>query len=244
MTTLDFEGVCASICERIHARQPGFIATPNVNHVCVCERDPAFRDLYRQAFLSLPDGVAVMLAARILGRPLRQKLSGSDMVPALCEFAAREGFGVFFMGGVPGTAARSAEIMAAKYPTLRVGGHLCPEFGFEKDPAELARINAEIRASGAEIVFVGLGSPKQERWMSANAEAAGAFIYMGVGGTFDFISGRVRRAPHLLQQIGFEWLWRVAMEPRRLWRRYFVEDLLFFRILWREYRAQRHAARG
>lgn len=244
MTTRDFDGVCDRIRERILARQTGFVVTPNVNHVCICERDPDFRSVYRQAFLSLPDGVAVMLGARLLGRPLRHKLSGSDMVPALCAFAAREGFSVFFLGGVPGTAERSAQIMADQNPGLRVAGYYCPEYGFEKDPETLERANSVVRAASPDLCFVGLGSPKQELWMSAHGESAGAIVYLGIGGTFDFISGRVRRAPRLMQQIGFEWLWRVTMEPRRLWHRYFVEDLLFFEILWREILAQRRAARG
>jgi N-acetylglucosaminyldiphosphoundecaprenol N-acetyl-beta-D-mannosaminyltransferase len=211
--------------------------------VCICDRDPKFRETYSDACLALPDGMPIILASRVLGRPLRQKLSGSDMVPALCSFAAREGFSVYFLGGTPGTAEDTAQIMAQRNPGLRVAGHFCPDYGFEKDPAEIARINEIVAAAQADICFVALGSPKQELWMHANYLPAGAMIYMGVGATFDFISGRVRRAPRIVQKAGFEWLWRVAMEPRRLWRRYLVEDLVFFRIFWREFLARkRHAA--
>lgn len=233
MTSLDFEGVCARIEDHIVTRRPGFIVTPNVNHVCTCERNAQFRAAYRKAFLALPDGMPIIVASRLLGKPLRQKLSGSDMVPALCALAAHRGFSVFFLGGTPGTAEKSAQIMAQKYPGLRVAGVYCPEYGFEKDPAQLEQVDAIVRAAAPDICFVALGSPKQELWMEQHYLAAGAMVYMGVGATFDFISGLVRRAPFIVQQMGFEWLWRVAMEPRRLWRRYLVEDIVFFRIFWR-----------
>lgn len=243
MTSLDFEGVCGRIIDRIRSAQPAFIVTPNVNHVCSCARNPEFRAAYQRAFLALPDGAPIILASRLLGRPLKQKLSGSDMVPALCALAAREGFSVYFLGGTPGTAEKTAEIMASRNPGLRVAGHYCPDYGFEHDPAQAAAANDAVRAAAPDICFVALGSPKQELWMAANCAAAGACIYMGVGATFDFISGRVRRAPRWMQAAGLEWLWRVAMEPRRLWRRYLVEDIVFFRIFLREFLARRGPAR-
>ena len=243
MTSLDFAGVCVRIAERIRARQPGFIVTPNVNHVCSCARDPRFHAAYLRAFLALPDGMPIILASRLLGTPLRQKLSGSDMVPALCGFAAREGFSVFFLGGTPGTAARTAEIMAERNPGLFVAGHYCPDYGFEHNPQQLADTLEAVRVAKPDLCFVALGSPKQEIWMDEHYVDAGAIVYMGVGATFDFISGRVRRAPRLAQQLGFEWLWRIAMEPRRLWRRYLVEDMLFLRIFGREMLARWRRAR-
>lgn len=234
MTSLDFAGVRHRIAERIRQKQPGFIVTPNVNHVCTCERDPRFRAAYVRAFLALPDGMPIILASRLLGTPLRQKLSGSDMLPALCGFAAQEGFSVFFLGGTPGTAERTAQIMSERNPGLRVAGYYCPDYGFEKDPAKLGATLEALRAAQPDICFVALGSPKQEIWMDDHFTDGGACIYMGVGATFDFISGRVRRAPLWVQKTGFEWLWRIAMEPRRLWRRYLVEDMVFFRIFGRE----------
>lgn len=234
MTTLDFDGVCERIARRIRARQPGFIVTPNVNHVCLCVRNERFCAVYKNAFLALPDGMPIILASRVLGRPLREKLSGSDMVPALCSVAARDGFSVYFLGGTPGTAELTAQIMQERNPGLRVAGFACPDYGFEKDPAQLRAVNEAVRAAQPDICFVALGSPKQELWMCDHYLDAGAMIYMGVGATFDFLSGRVRRAPAIVQKTGFEWLWRVAMEPRRLWRRYFVEDLVFFKIFGRE----------
>jgi len=236
---LNFEQVCDRIAERIRTRQPGFIVTPNVNHVCSCHRHPEYQTIYREAFLSLADGMPIIFAARLFGTPLPAKLSGSDMVPELCAVAAERGFSVFFLGGSPGAAEASARILKARHPALRVAGTLCPDFGFEKDPEKLEAVNAAVRAGNPDICFVALGAPKQEYWMHHHAAAMGVPVSMGVGGTFEFISGKVRRAPRILQRIGFEWLWRVAMEPRRLWRRYFVEDLVFLRILWNELRARR-----
>lgn len=244
MTALGFDEVYACIAARIRARRPGFIVTPNVNHVCLCDRDDRFRAVYEDAFLALPDGVPIILASRMMGTPLPQKLSGSDMVPALCARAAEDGFSVYFLGGTPGTADRTAELMRERHPALKVSGTCCPDYGFERDPEKQQRVIEDLRRTQPDICFVALGSPKQEYWMADHYRDAGAIIYMGVGATFDFMSGRVRRAPRLFQRIGLEWLWRVAMEPRRLWRRYLVEDLVFFKIFARQLQRRRAAARA
>lgn len=246
ISNVTFEEVCGRIAQRVARRDPGFVVTPNVNHVCLNHRDPAFREAYREAFLALPDGKPVMWASRLFGVPLQQKLSGSDMVPRLTRFAAGRGFSVFFFGGSPGTAERAAEILQRENPGLRVAGCHFPPFGFETDPELSAAAVEAVRAAAPDICFVALGSPKQELWMRDRHRECGVPVCIGVGASFDFISGRIRRAPRWLQEIGFEWLWRLIMEPRRLWRRYLVEDSFFLLLLWREYFAQRRrrAARG
>lgn len=239
ISNVTFEQVCNLIAQRIAVREPGYIVTPNVNHVCLCHRDADFRDTYLQSFLSLPDGVPIIWASRLFGIPLVEKLSGSDMVPKLSRFAAERSFSVFFLGGMPGTAERTAELLSDRNPGLRVAGCYCPPFGFEKDPAAKQAAMEAVRVSGADICFVALGSPKQEIFMRDTCHRAGVPIMIGVGASFDFISGRVRRAPGWMQQLGLEWVWRLAMEPRRLWKRYLLQDTMFFRLLWNEYFVQR-----
>jgi len=226
--------VRAVLERRIEANEPGFIVTPNVNHVCMYHRDAAFREAYGKAYLALPDGVPVMWASRLFHKPLPEKLSGSDLVPILCEFAAEKGYRVFFLGGTPGTAEKTAEILTARYPALRVAGHYSPPYDFEKNPDKLRHVLELLRAAQPQICFVALGSPKQELWMGEHYRETGAPVSIGVGASFDFISGRIRRAPLFIQRIGAEWLWRLAMEPRRLWRRYLVHDAVFLRIFLRE----------
>lgn len=241
---LVFEEFAACLSERIRTRIPGYIVTPNTDHVCRCGRDPKFKDAYEGAAYVLVDGVPLMWAARLLGVPLREKLSGSDMLPKLAELAAREGFSVYFLGGMPGTAQKTALRFKERFPALDLAGWDCPEMGFEKKPKLLRATLDKLRAAKPDICFVGLGCPKQEYWMQENLAESGATVMIGIGGAFDFESGRVRRAPRWLQSIGCEWLWRLLHEPRRLWRRYLVEDLIFFRLLWNDWRKYRRAGGG
>ena len=245
ITNLSFEEVCDRIEQHVKSGRTGYIVTPNVDHMCQCYRNPRFRKAYDDAFLALPDGVPILWASKLCGTPLRHKLSGSDMVPLLCEFAARKGFSVFFFGGAPNTAAASAKALKRQHPHLEIAGVSCPPYGFEKDPQSIQAVIAHLRSVKPDICFVGLGSPKQELWLYEHHQATGVPVSMGVGGTFDFISGRIRRAPRWMQRAGLEWLWRLAMEPRRLGRRYLWEDLVFFKLLWRQLRKarQKEAAR-
>jgi N-acetylglucosaminyldiphosphoundecaprenol N-acetyl-beta-D-mannosaminyltransferase len=226
--------LCSAVLARVRSGEPGFIVTPNVDHVCRFHRDPEFRAHYERAFLVVPDGVPLLWSARLLGRPLRQKLSGSDLVPALCRFAAAEGLSVFFLGGRPGAAERSAERLATLYPDLNIAGTLSPPMGFEE--TENNSVLETLRTAQPDLCFVALGSPKQEAWMDRNLPNSGVKVMIGVGAGLDFASGLVKRAPRLVQRSGFEWLWRLAHEPRRLWRRYLVYDLFFFVLVWRELR--------
>jgi N-acetylglucosaminyldiphosphoundecaprenol N-acetyl-beta-D-mannosaminyltransferase len=242
ISPLTFDQVCDRAAHWIEQREPGFIVTPNVQHVCLCDRMPEFRAAYDHAFLSLADGVPIVWASRLFGAPLPQKLSGSDMVPRLSAFASERGYSVFFLGGTPGTAEKAVEILLARHPSLKIAGMYCPPYGFEKDPAANDATIAAVNAARPDICFVALGSPKQELWMLNNYTRLGVPICVGVGAAFDMLSGRIRRAPEWLQNAGLEWLWRLSQEPRRLWRRYLVEDLVFFKLLWREYTKRRRAA--
>lgn len=228
------------LCEAVRARatngEPGYVVTPNVDHVCRYHRDKKFRAAYDDAFLIVPDGVPLLWFARLLGRPLRQKLSGSDLIPELCAYAAEHDLAVFFLGGRPGAAEGTAKRFAETYPGLRVAGTLSPPVGFEESAEANAQVLQTLRDSRADLCFVALGSPKQEAWMHANLHDSRVGVMIGVGAGLDFASGIVKRAPRPLQSLGLEWLWRLAREPRRLWRRYLVYDLFFFVLVWRELR--------
>lgn len=233
-SNMDVERVCAAVDQRIQERKPGFMATPNVNLVCSFHRNDEFREAYGKAFLWLPDGQPLMWVARLLGLRLREKLSGSDMVPILTAHAASRGHRVFFFGGLPDAAEIAAQRMCQRYPNLIVAGCYCPPYGFEKDPVENAKAIAAIRDSQADMCWVALGSPKQELWLARHLEEINVPACMGVGASLDFLSGKVRRAPRWMQQAGLEWLWRLLQEPRRLWRRYLLDDLIIIPIFLRE----------
>jgi len=231
--SLTMRGLLRSVCIQISERLPGYIVTPNIDHVCCYHTSEEFRDAYRHALLSLPDSTPLLWAGRILNIPLREKLSGSDMIYRLSEFAAKKRFRVYFLGAAEGVADEAARRLAALYPGLVVAGTDSPPLGFEKDPALNDRVVQRVADSNADICFVALGSPKQEVWMRQNSSRSRVPVMIGVGASFDFVAGRVKRAPVWMQRTGLEWFWRLCHEPRRLWRRYLVYDTLFFWLLGR-----------
>lgn len=217
--------------ELVSQRRPCLVVTPNVDHLVNLQSDHEFREVYRQAALVLPDGMPLLWAARFLGTPIREKLSGSDVFHELCRLSAERGFRVFFMGGREGAAAAAAERMKQEHPKLQIVGLYSPPFGFERDPAETKRIDAMLTEARPDVLLVGLGSPKQEKWAARNSTRLGIPLTMGIGISFEYTAGMVRRAPVWMQRAGLEWLFRLVMEPGRLWRRYLVNDPKFFWLI-------------
>lgn len=220
---------------RAERRTPGYIVTPNVDHICLCRRNAEFKRAYEESYLVVPDGMPLIWSSKMLGTPLVQRLNGTDLVYAISERAAAEGRSVFLLGAAEGVPGEAAERLTSLYPGLRIAGIYSPPMGFEKSADENAEIVDRLRAAGPDICFVAVGSPKQEIWMRQYCEESGVPLMIGVGASLDFIAGRKRRAPRVFQKAGFEWLWRLCTEPRRLWRRYLVDDMLFFVLLARQY---------
>jgi N-acetylglucosaminyldiphosphoundecaprenol N-acetyl-beta-D-mannosaminyltransferase len=220
--SVDLAGAVRRVEELIAARRPALVVTPNVDHLVRSRRDPEYADLVRRAALVLADGQPVVWAARLLGRPLPARVAGSDLLPALCARAAETGWRVFFLGGDYGVAERAREVLVARHPGLRIVGTYCPPMGFERSPLELHQAVGAVRAVRPELVFVGLGSPKQERFIAAHMHEYGPAVSIGIGISFSFVAGEVCRAPRWVQQLGLEWAHRLCQEPRRLWRRYLV----------------------
>ena len=180
---------------------------------------------------------SVMWASRVLGAPLKRKLSGSDLVVLLSEHAARRGYSVYLFGAAEGVAEATAVTLRQRLSGLNVVGTFSPPFSFYSDERKNAAAIDRIREAAPDICFVALGSPIQEVWMHRHCRECGVPVMLGIGGGFDLVSGRVRRAPIWMQNSGLEWVWRLCQEPRRLWRRYLVDDayivVLFARELWR-----------
>lgn len=223
----------------IARREPAYLATPNVDHVVRIQSDPAFRQAYLDADLVVADGMPLLWAARFLGRPLREKVSGSDLFPIFCRTAAEKGYRLFFLGGRPGAAEKCAALLMQRHPGLRIVGIHCPPMGFEKDEARNQAVIEMVRASNADLLFVGLGTPKQEVWIHQYHRQCGVPVSIGIGASFDFVAGYVKRAPLVFQRMGLEWLWRLALEPGRMYRRYLVDDMAFFGLVWQQHRADR-----
>lgn len=219
-----------------------YVVTPNVDHVMKVQTDLEFKEIYNQASLVLADGQPLIWASRFLKQPLKEKVSGSDLFPLVCKMAARENLKVFFLGGQEGVAEEAARRLQMKFPGLAVSGVYSPPFGFEKDRMENDKIVSLIREGKPDILFVGLGAPKQEKWISRNLKAAQVPVALGIGASFDFEAGTIQRAPVWMQKSGMEWFWRFSREPKRLFKRYFIDDSKFFLLLFKEKYIKKAAA--
>jgi len=221
------------------------VTTPNVDHIVRLHRDAEFAAAYQRASLVVADGMPIVWASRLLGRPLKERVAGSDLFPRLCEQAARSGRTVFLLGGLPGAAAQAAKRLSARFPSLRVVGAYGPPVGFEANPAENWRAIHLVNGARPDLLFVGLGSPKQEKWIAQHLPALEVKVALCVGASIDFEAGLAKRAPRWMQVSGLEWLWRLLREPARLWRRYLVHDMAFLGIFlseWWRLRAERAEA--
>lgn len=228
---------------RLAARPgPSLVVTPNADQVVNLERDEALRAAYARADLVVADGMPVVWAASLLGTPVKGRVTGADLMPRLCEVAAQRGLKVFLLGGGPGVAERAAENLQRAHPQLRVVGTNCPPLGFERDAGQNDALVEAIRASDADLVFVCLGSPKQEVWVHRHLARFDKGVFLGVGAAIDFCAGTVKRAPRWMQRSGLEWAYRLSREPRRLAGRY-AKDLYFFVLVAREFARRRSQAR-
>ena len=205
----------------------GWVLTPNLDILRRLVRDSGFSELCRGVTLRLADGMPLVWASRLAGTPLPERVAGSDLIWSLSERAARSGWTVFLLGGDPGTADRAAAELARRYPGLRIVGTACPPFGFERDASYMSGLEVRLRAASPDIVYVALGSPKQERLIERLREGMPAAWFLGIGISFSFVCGEVRRAPAWMRRTGLEWLHRLVQEPRRLARRYLVDGIPF-----------------
>jgi N-acetylglucosaminyldiphosphoundecaprenol N-acetyl-beta-D-mannosaminyltransferase len=196
-----------------------------VNPDClnIAWQDDAYRVALQQADCVLPDGIGIHLGCRMLGQALRANVNGTDLFPVLCEAAASADLPVFLLGARPGTAQAVADNMVARYPTLSIAGTRHGYF----DPAEEAAVIDEINRSGTRILLVAFGAPRQEIWLRRCRDRLAVPVGLGVGGLFDFYSGRIPRAPIWMREMGLEWVYRLLQEPGRMWRRYVIGNPLF-----------------
>ncbi|HQT25684.1 MAG TPA: WecB/TagA/CpsF family glycosyltransferase [Burkholderiales bacterium] len=223
------------IIEAAEARKKGLVVTPNVDHVMTMQEDVEMLELYRLAMYRFADGMPLVWFSRFFrGKGLPERVAGSDLLPAVARITATRGLKLFLLGGLPGVAEQAAIRLAQQNPSLSVAGTYSPPFGFEKDELESKRIVKMVNDSGADILFIGVGAPKQEKWAAKYMDKLDVGPILGVGAAFDFAAGAVKRAPVWLQRIGMEWLWRLLQEPGRLWRRYILKDSQFILLVMRE----------
>ena len=193
---------------------PHQIATVNPEFVMTARRDPAFRAVLDQADLCLADGVGITLAARYMGRPLRERVAGVDLVKRLAGRAAQAGWRLFLLGAAPGVAERAADVLRQRSP----GVTICGTYAGSPAPEEAAEIAARVRAAQTDVLLVAYGAPGQDLWIARHLPSTGAAVGVGIGGAFDYLAGVTRRAPRWIRRLGFEWLYRLVQQPWR-WRR-------------------------
>jgi N-acetylglucosaminyldiphosphoundecaprenol N-acetyl-beta-D-mannosaminyltransferase len=217
----------------------GMICVANVHMVMEAFDDPAFRQIVNSADRVTPDGMPLVAALRRLGIPQAERVYGPTLTPIVCERAAELALPVGFYGGTPETVEAVVRELSRRHPKLRIPFAFSPPFR-PLDAAEDASVVEAIEEAGVKILFVGLGCPKQERWMAAHTHELGC-VMLGVGAAFDFIAGRKRQAPAWLQQRGLEWLFRLCTEPFRLWRRYLIGNPRFLYYFALQLLRARHA---
>ncbi len=199
------------------------VVTLGTEMVVYAQRHPRFRAIVNDCALSLCDTIGLLAVARRRGALLRERVTGVELIERLCAGAAVQGLPVYFLGGAEGVAGDAAAALKLRFPALIVAG-ICS--GYFRDEQGLPIVRA-IAASGAKLLFAGMGSPRQEYWLAEHLHATGCGAGIGVGGSFDVISGRIERAPELIRKLGLEWLYRLVREPRR-WRR----QLALPRFVW------------
>lgn len=228
---VDLGGALDAIDRLIQAGRGGTVFTPNVDHVVLADENERFLRAYREASLSLVDGMPVLWASRLLGTPLPAKVSGSDLIHPLMERARDRGHRVYFLGGAPGVAERAAEKLTAQFPGLEIVGTDSSVVTLDGDQSAIVE---RIKRAEAQLLLVALGAPKQEIWSHEQREALAPAVSIGVGASLDFIAGVQRRAPRWMSDVGLEWLYRLANDPRRLASRYLLRDPRFCVILARQ----------
>jgi N-acetylglucosaminyldiphosphoundecaprenol N-acetyl-beta-D-mannosaminyltransferase len=205
--------------------------TPNIDICRQVRNDPAALALVRSASLVVPDGMPLLWAARVKGEPLVERVTGSSLIFTLTNAAAEEGLSIYLLGGAPGVPEAAGDNLYRRYPGLKVVGTDAPLFGFDKSAEEVEAIRRRLCDAAPNIVYVGLGFPKQERLISELAPALPGTWFIGCGAAIPFAAGTALRAPTWMQRSGLEWAHRLTREPRRLFRRYLVDDLPFAALL-------------
>lgn len=212
-------------------KHKAYVVEVNTDVMIKIEEDPYLRQITNEADLILIDGQPLVWIAKLHKRPIKEKVSGSDLSLELCRRAADKGHTMFILGGKDGIAEQAKARMEGKYPGLQIVGTYAPPFGFEKDEQELSRIREMISALQPDIVLSCFGCPKQEKWIYENYHAIDADIFLCAGATVDFLAGNIKRAPAWISRIGLEWFYRFLKEPKRLFKRYFVDDMKIFGLL-------------
>ena len=219
--------------ELLESLKTGVIFTPNVDHIIKLQRDEEFAQAYSIGDYKICDSQILMYASKFLGTPIKEKMSGSDFLPAFCNYHKNnQDIKIFLLGAAQGVASKAQRKINHKVGRMMVVNTYSPPFGFEKDETECQTIVDTINNSDATVLVIGLGAPKQEKWLyKYKNDLKHIKIFMALGATIDFEAENVKRAPKWMSEIGLEWLFRLLCEPKRLWKRYLLDDIPFLFLI-------------
>ena len=221
------------ICRLVEAKQKSYVVAINVDVVMKIEKDSYLKKITDEADITLVDGMPLVWISKWHEKPVKAKISGSDLVPRLCRVAAKKGYSIFIIGGAEGVAEKAKANLEKEISDIKILGTYSPPFGFEKDEEELDKINRMITAVHPDIVIACFGCPKQEKWIYENYLKYDGTVSICAGATVDFLAGTVSRAPKWMREIGFEWVYRLFQEPKRLFKRYLVDDVKILSLVWK-----------
>lgn len=238
--SLNMPEVLDRIDKLIQIKKNSYVVTPNVDHIVQLEKDSELQKVYKNADLILADGKPLIWISNYYKTPIKEKVSGSDLFPLLCEMAGKKGYKMFFLGAAEGVAARAATNLKKRYSNLEVAGVYSPPFGFEENEEEVEKILQMIIKSNVDILIVGLGAPKQEKFIFKYHDRLNVPISLGLGASLDFEAGNIKRAPKWMQKSGLEWLFRITQDPRRMFKRYIIDDIKIIRLV-RKYKIKNEA---
>lgn len=231
INNLTMSEAISSIENMIEADKKSYVVAINVDVVMKIEKDIYLKRIVDNADMVLVDGKPLVWISKMHNKPLKAKISGSDLVPLLCEVAAEKHYSMFFIGGKDGVAEQAKKRIERKLPDIKIVGTYAPPLGFEKDEEELKKINKIISAAKPDLLISCFGCPKQEKWIYENINEYDAKVSICAGATIDFLAGNVKRAPHWMSEHGLEWFYRFIQEPKRMFKRYFIDDVKIIRLI-------------
>ena len=227
---ITYEIIMKTIERWREASKRQYVAITNPPSVLLCYRDDLMLRATLEAGMVLPDGIGILLAARLLGYRHHGRSAGPTLMLKLCDWGREKGYRHFFYGGAEGVAAKLATNLSNKYPGLRVAGTYCPPFRSLTDEEDRSMVE-KINSAKPDIVWVGLGAPKQEKWMAKHLGQIKATVMIGVGAAFDFHSGNIKWAPAPIRRLGLEWAYRLVQNPKRMWRRNLDSPLFLSKVM-------------
>lgn len=235
VNNVNMDEAIQAIEDMIASEKKSYIVAINVDVVMKIENDSYLKEITDKADMVLVDGKPLEWIAKWHKRPIKAKISGSDLVPLLCKRAAKKGYSLFIIGGKDGIAEKAKQNLERDLPEIKIVGTYSPPFGFERDETELSRINEMISDVHPDILIACFGCPKQEKWIYENYQKYDAKVSVCAGATVDFLAGNVNRAPKWMSDHGLEWFYRFLQEPKRMFKRYFIDDVKIFGMI-RKYR--------